>query len=284
MNTKIYYMHALSPLHVGVGQAIGVVDLPIMRSRSTQLPIVPGSAFKGVLRDTFHGDQNAMVRKDLFGPDTVSKAADSQAGTLVVGDATLLLMPIRSFVGVFAYVTCPFVLSQYSMDCQRSGTEGLPPIPEVDGDNAMTTSGSKVVDHDTVYLEDLDLINVAGADEWGKHFGGKVFSAQSARFSERFIIVSDDTFAFLAETATEIRPRIRINDETGVVQESGLWYEENLPTESVLWGIFGMNPIRRKNGAIANPIELLASKVGTGSVLQIGGKATVGRGLVQIIF
>ena len=40
MKTNIYYLNAISPLHVGVGQALCVVDLPIMREKSTHLPIV----------------------------------------------------------------------------------------------------------------------------------------------------------------------------------------------------------------------------------------------------
>ena len=51
MNTRIFHLHALSALHVGTGQGIGAVDLPIARSRATNLPLVPGSALKGVLRD-----------------------------------------------------------------------------------------------------------------------------------------------------------------------------------------------------------------------------------------
>ena len=51
MNTRIFHLHALSALHVGTGQSIGAIDLPIARSRATNLPLVPGSALKGVLRD-----------------------------------------------------------------------------------------------------------------------------------------------------------------------------------------------------------------------------------------
>ena len=44
MQTKIFHLHALSALHVGTGQGVGVVDLPIARAKATNLPLVPGSA------------------------------------------------------------------------------------------------------------------------------------------------------------------------------------------------------------------------------------------------
>ena len=51
METMCYYIHALTALHAGTGQGVGVVDLPIAREKSTGLPIVPGSGIKGVLRE-----------------------------------------------------------------------------------------------------------------------------------------------------------------------------------------------------------------------------------------
>ncbi|MFN7019291.1 MAG: RAMP superfamily CRISPR-associated protein, partial [Fimbriimonadales bacterium] len=56
--TKLIFLHALTPLHVGTGQAVANVDLPIAREKATGLPIVPASAFKGVLRDHYSKDPN----------------------------------------------------------------------------------------------------------------------------------------------------------------------------------------------------------------------------------
>ena len=50
MKTRGYLIHALSPLHAGVGQGIGLVDLPIAREATTNHPLLPGSSVKGVLR------------------------------------------------------------------------------------------------------------------------------------------------------------------------------------------------------------------------------------------
>ena len=291
MKTNIYYLHAISPLHVGVGQAVGVVDLPIMREKSTHLPIVPGTAFKGVLRDLFQGEdkEQKQLRQKLFGSDTVKTGEESQSGAVVLGDARLLLLPVRSFVGVFAYVTCPFVLKQYAADCRRSGQKALPAIPTVAQDGAVMT-GASVLKHtsaagqpEKAYLEDLDLTLTSGADEWAAHFQQAFFAdKEDELLAERLLIVHDDTFVFLAETATEVRARIRINDATGVVVDGALWYEENLPAESVLWGIMGTTAVQAARQNEDDVLRELRHVVKPGYVMQIGGKATVGRGLVRV--
>ena len=35
MDAKLLFVHALSPLHAGTGQGVGVVDLPIAREKAT---------------------------------------------------------------------------------------------------------------------------------------------------------------------------------------------------------------------------------------------------------
>ncbi len=46
-NTRIYWLHTLSPTHAGIGRGVGYIDLPIDRDGVTGWPIIRGSAFKG---------------------------------------------------------------------------------------------------------------------------------------------------------------------------------------------------------------------------------------------
>ena len=96
-------------------------------------------------------------------------------------------------------------------------------------------------------------------------------------------ILSDDDFGFLAETATEVRARIRIDDTTGTVQRGALWYEENLPAETVLWGLIGVGQTRAKGDHRHSKDMQTAfvQSVGAVATLQLGGKASVGRGLAR---
>jgi CRISPR-associated protein Cmr4 len=79
MKPNLFYLHALSALHCGTGQAAGVIDLPIARDRASNLPLVPGSSLRGVLRDNFAGKDD-QLENALFGPRTIGGADEAHAG------------------------------------------------------------------------------------------------------------------------------------------------------------------------------------------------------------
>ena len=56
-NTKMYWLHTLSPTHVGTGRGLGYIDLPIHRDKVTNWPVIPSSAFKGVWADHFRATE-----------------------------------------------------------------------------------------------------------------------------------------------------------------------------------------------------------------------------------
>lgn len=286
METRIFHLHALSALHVGTGQGVGAVDLPIARARATNLPLVPGSALKGVLRDEAKEQWglDAKQIKTLFGAEHTDD--NSHAGAIAFGDAHLLLLPIRSFAGTVAYATCPFILKRYARD-----VSGCVVVPELKQNQAMIAANSKlIVAQNKMALEDLDIPVQAHeqATQWAKEIAQLLYPDDVAntetwrtQLEERFVILPDDIFSFLADTATEIRMRIRIDRETRIVKQGNLWSEENLPAESVLWGVMGIGAARRKNGETAEELSKLIQSGETS--IQIGGKHTVGRGLCRLL-
>lgn len=284
MNPKIFHLHALSALHCGTGQSAGVVDLPIARDRASNLPLVPGSSLRGVLREDFaskSGDEAEKLEKTLFGPRKIAGSDDSYAGALAVGDAHLLLLPIRALAGIVAYATCPFILRRYANDAGKVAA-----IPAPSASQALHAEDSQNLIDNKVILEDLDL-DAKKSDEataWATAIAAAVHPADGeARedLTQRFLVLPDSVFSFLAETATEIRARIAINNGTGTVKKGALWYEENLPAETVLWGVYALSDSRlRDNNAKA---DALAEKIPANMLLQIGGKAGVGRGLTRFI-
>ncbi|WP_374488962.1 type III-B CRISPR module RAMP protein Cmr4 [Zoogloea sp.] len=284
MEQKLFHLHALSALHVGTGQGVGVVDLPIARARATNLPLVPGSAIKGVLRDELGAKLNETLTNTLFGP--ASTADSAHAGALAVGDAHLLLLPVRSYSGVVAFATCPFILQRYARDLAVSA----PSLPPVGAETAALPKDSALLAGDKVLLEDLDLKAMKGelgTEKWAELiadalYPGKDADAWRKEFTKHFAILPDGVFAFLADTATEIRARVRIDDATRTVDDGALWYEENLPAESVLWGVIGVSRSRNKGHEATAPE--LAKQLPCGEItLQIGGKHTVGRGLCRFL-
>lgn len=283
MHMKVFHLHALSALHVGIGQAVGVVDLPIMRARASNLPIVPGSALKGVLRDEFDG-QPAQQR--LFGPQEIKDNQSAHAGALALGDAQLLILPVRALAGVVAFVTCPFVLARYAQDLARSGVS-VPAPAAVGTESCRVTANSVCQAGDAkVVLEDLDLAAEPGADDWAATIAAAIHPDDrewQQRFAEHFVIVADDVFGFLADTATEVRARVRIG-ESGTVAPGALWYEENLPAETVLWGVVAYGPARDGSGLGQTDVAReFSAGIGGAKLIQIGGKATIGRGLVRFL-
>ncbi|PPC90174.1 MAG: type III-B CRISPR module RAMP protein Cmr4 [Methylobacter sp.] len=285
MQQQLYYLHALSALHVGIGEGSGVIDLPIAREKATLLPLVPGSAVKGVLRDharNAHAHQSGAMDDllALFGPEPGENASE-YAGALAVGDSHLLCLPVRSWLGTFAWATCPMILRRYRRDLDTQIE-----IPVSLANTAITAKKTVLADQGKLYLEDLDIVQdeSQSAEAWAAHFANTLFPQQpdwQNLFQERLVILPDDIFDFLSETATEIRARIRIQEGTRTVQPGALWYEEYLPAETILWGLLAVDR-PRKSGCVKNRQQLLAVLLPeNGKRLQIGGNASVGGGQVR---
>lgn len=291
VNTRIYWLHALTPLHVGIGQGAGAIDLPIMRERVTGWPVVPGSAIKGVLADK-HGatDENRQADDKLraaFGRQDTAKG-ENNAGSLVFSDARAVCLPVRSYYGTFAWVTSPLVLERLRRDLDFAGMGGgLPSYSNVCGDDIEIASGSVLAKSGKVYLEDLDLKALTNgiASAWAEKLKEWVFPDQphwQLQFVQRLSIVADDTFNFLCETATEVNARVRIDDQKKTVIDGALWYEEALPTEAILAGIVWGDRVFVQNGPTTE--ELLKTYCSNEYTVQIGGKASTGKGRVRCLF
>ena len=287
MHDVSFLLQAVSPLHAGTGQSADIIDLPIARMKSTGIPFVPGSSLKGVLRDECATRATPVAEKDLlaiFGPP--SAEADKHAGALAVSDARLLILPVRSFHGTFAYVTSPLLL-----ELARRDLEGAPKVPEIRGPLAAVESLEKSrLTHgqdNTVFLQDVDLPAkaVQGVAAWAAFLAPHVAidPAATASFTERFAVVDDDTMTFLWETGTQLDTRVRIDDESRTVVEGALWIEESLPPETVLVG--RMTADRSRSGESKLDAQAVAKAVLPGPAvrIQVGGKATIGRGICRLM-
>ena len=99
--TALLGLLAETSIHAGAGQSVGAIDLPIMREAHSDWPCIHGSAVKGALRA--RAEDRALDNVHLiFGPDTNN--ASDHAGALTVGDARLVLLPVRSLTGHFQWV------------------------------------------------------------------------------------------------------------------------------------------------------------------------------------
>jgi CRISPR-associated protein Cmr4 len=314
---RTYWIHALSSLHVGAGRGVGYIDLPVTREKTTNWPFVPGSAVKGVLADHFGAGEEARKGKaaenrrfrTAFG---LAGDSDANAGALVFTDARLVCLPVRSFFGTFAWVTSPFALTRLLRDALSS--EEMT-VPSVSGQGeALLPPGSKLLDvgRKNLYLEDLDFAvkEDPSAKKWAEYIAEELFQGETGEqkksagadwknlFLERFVILHDDAFTFLCETGTEVAARVRIQDDKKIVANGALWYEESLPAETILAGTVwcdrlfgktkGSNGEGPENEREETPEEErreLLEHFCSGTIrMQLGGKATVGRGQVRCLF
>lgn len=288
MTARPVFVHAYSSLHPGTGQGAGVIDLPIAREVATGLPYLPGSSLKGVLRDAC---TDPSVRKAVFGPETTDiTEANARAGAVLFSDQRLLLFPVRSLAGTMAWVTSPFILQRFHRDCMRLGVAEPPAAPAVEADRARVAANSALAVVSTppmVVLEDLDLRTTADTTPdapvagWATWLGQRLFSgdeAWQALLLQHLCIVHDDVLSFLLDTATEVIARNVLTDEK---TSGNLWYEEALPAESVLAGVV-LGQRVGENGL--SPDEAL-DKVAelTTTPLQLGGHATIGRGICRVL-
>ncbi len=313
--TRLYWLHALTPLHVGTGVGVGFIDLPIQREKATGWPVVPGSAVKGVLADYFGASSDVRKRDDLqgrllraaFGVAYSELETGTNSGSLVFTDARLVCLPVRSVYGTFAWVSCPLALARLNRDSQIADTTfAAPPQPsagqatvpagvtsaliapvaqQASGPQTQKSPAGQV--REVLFLEDLDLQAVPSdeARAWAEKLAALVFPEQAdwqRLFQERFVVVSDDTFNYFCETATEISARVRISDEQKTVARGALWYEEYLPAESVLCGLVWCDRVYGDVGLSSQ--DLLMKFCADPLLLQIGGKATVGKGRVRCVF
>ncbi|ADD28244.1 type III-B CRISPR module RAMP protein Cmr4 [Meiothermus ruber] len=242
MQTKAFFLQALTPVHPGTGQVSGsVIDLPVAREAATGFPLIPASSLKGVLRD---GRADEAANK-IFG-------SLEQMGELTLTDARLLLLPVRSYAGTFALITCPLVLQRWQRD-------------------AEALAGSAIQYNNQVILEDIDLKVKGSSEALAKAISGLLFGKEEPDLMERLALVSNDVFSYFCQTGLEVIARVRLESASKTVASGALWYEEAIPAEAVF-----------SSFALAKDAAHFA-ELHRRPYLQIGGEASVGRGLLRVL-
>lgn len=318
--SQLVFYYAISPVHMGAGSAIGAIDSPIQREVHTQHPMFAGSGLKGALRHHFNrawtrdaGDSskpNSLISR-IFGPDT---GASDFAGALSLSDAQLLALPVRSLKNGFAYVTSPLALARLQRLALQAGLPCDWSIPPVAENKALVASSVLLGQRpgaaanavaDQLVLEAFEFAATVetALQEIAKWIADHAMpSGANAFFSNKFktdlVLLNDTDFSHFARHAMVVEPHVRINDESGTADDGGLFYVENLPPETLMVGLAQASIERFKKGsrandavALLNAPEILAQVFAGqgdslpgigGKLLQIGGDASTGRGLVQV--
>jgi CRISPR-associated protein Cmr4 len=344
------FLFTETPLHAGSGTSVGAVDLPIQRERHTLYPMIQASGVKGAMRDLaehhrglpqMRTKMKELERKGkeltteeqkeketlkqkigactrpldiVFGPESAQ-----HGGALSFTDARILLFPVRSLAGVFAWITCPTALQRFKRDLQRltltsrnGQTAQIPDGDDITADfypmdssrcfvaEPCAVESKYTADKATkdqvgmIVLEDFALtadktqekrVNKLGGwlAKYALPTGGDTYKFWKERLAKTLVIVHDDVFRDFVQFSTEVISRIRI-DETGTVAEGALWSEEHLPSDTLLYTLALATDPKVSDSKYPDAsavLQFLQEELTKPTVLQLGGDSTVGRGIVQ---
>jgi len=263
MTTEIIGLLAETYIHPGTGQAAGAIDLPVARERVTQYPFIPGSSMKGALLDMARSnglDKNEVDR--LFGQQ-------ENAGQLLISDARLLLLPVRSLTSPYVWLSCPYLIERYRRDMERAGKGGALPTVAPSADDKVLAMGAG----DLFLEERLFTIEGKPSDALANAIGALIpHDDARGRLSRQLAVVTDKAFAWFAQYGLPVQAR-NVLDE-GTKTSRNLWYEEALPPDTLMYLVVG----ERAHGAAAKIAAYLAER----RYLQAGGNETVGQGWFAI--
>ena len=312
LKSKMLFIYSETSMHVGAGSGLGAIDLPIQRERITDYPLIQASGLKGALRSVV---PDGPEKDAIFGADNADNA-----GAIVVGDARILLFPVRSLVGVFAWVTSVDILQRFQRDAQLVGLTWLPSIPTELSGNNLFASGSAVLTENNpkrAVLEEFAFNATIDpmVTQWATNLANNVlpsliiqnkdiYKYWQDKLKNSLLVLPNVAFRDFVKHSTEVVTRIRLDNNTKTVDGGGLWTEERLPSETVLYAPVNATQLRlpsttsvpqslipedktlsgsKKSGAQAQKVlEWVSNNANVPHQLQIGGNETIGRGQVRL--
>lgn len=253
-------------IHPGAGQTGGAIDLPVAREAATGYPFIAGSSMKGALRDSVRLDEESRAR--VFG-------TQDRAGALLVSDARLLLLPLRSLSSSYRWATCPHLLERFARDLRRTKT-GIAPAdtPIVDQYRYLDAAGQQ----DTkLFLEERSFAaqppsSASGPnlDGWTTSIAGLIQDAAArARLCRQLTVLDDRDFAWFARHGLPVQARNQLSEHK---TSQNLWYEEALPPDTLMYAMLA------EHDSDSGAMSAMRTAFQRRSYLQVGGNETVGQG------
>ncbi|ABU81643.1 type III-B CRISPR module RAMP protein Cmr4 [Ignicoccus hospitalis] len=264
-------MSALTHVHVGAGRSPGTVDQPIIKD-PMGIPFIPGSSVKGALKSEAllsrgcaecpkpgEDDEECERLCCLLGPDDGEKGASR----IVVADFYPLLVPLPSLDKGFIYITSELLLGR----AESVGlTEEALKVRELGEERVFVGTEPYVLKK--VKFEGEAVLSL---HPFLKKRGGEAY------------LVDEENLPLMLEKSLIRLTRVSLDRKTKTAASGRLWTEEYLPHGTVLSGAFayrGWENEYCRSGGVGNWKRLLGLE-GPKS-LVLGGKETVGKGLVRI--
>jgi CRISPR-associated protein Cmr4 len=240
MRKEYYLLKVLTPLHIGAGQGLGHVDLPIVREAHTNFPYIPGTSLKGALRNLeinqvarARGEKPSQVEERLtknkfdqkeedilrlakiFGVagEGAEEGKEVGAGKVLFSDAFIVLFPVKSAKGIFSLTTCPYVINRFfellGIDQRvKDVPEGKVKVLNTNGHKNLINDKNKY----KLLLE--EFVFEAEESEELKKFVELVGIFVGEENKRRIVCVNDTDFIDFVSNYTEVQTHIKINLDT----------------------------------------------------------------------
>jgi len=288
---KLLFVYALTPLHAGAGRSSlgSPVDLPIQRDEFG-FPVIWSSGIKGVLRSSFELKARSDVSKEdrvayetftrlVFGPKPKGGEESEYSASISVLDARLLMIPVRSLKGVWAYLTSPHLLRYYEVYLEVASKYGaqlngklkklsslINKIEEyfrnrgldadrtalVSGDECLIESMAKGVKGYAVVLNEEEFSAELGFRDELNVFWQEFLPAEIE--GKSLVVVSDNVAGQLVRKSLLIQPRVRLEYSRKTVSPGGLWEEEYLPQRTLMVSLVIARQPRQSSENVANRV------------------------------
>lgn len=247
---------------------------------------------------------NKLIKFDeaisiIFGPE----GEEAYAGAMTITDAKILLFPVKSLKGVFAWITCPLVLERFRKDLEIIGLDSFKSynfselINTIPNTSNIDISSKVILEEFTFQINKKEETkNIANwiADNILPQFDSQndPYKFWREKMGKDIVILSDDDFRQFVKTSTEVITRTKINNITGTVESGALWTEEYLPQDTILYSLVMFTAPRVeednqkgifKSDSPEKEAELICKffEEGLPEVIQIGGNQTIGKGFVR---
>lgn len=294
--TRMLFIYVETPLHAGSGRGLGAVDLPIQRERTTNYPMVQASSLKGrvraAAREINNWQDDAPELTALFGK--AGDAENNYAGAISFGDARVLLFPVRSLAGVFAWTTSVDALERFKRAAQIAHVKfdfAIPPEPP--NENTAWVNGDVLKAGDSVVLEEFsftpDTTHAATIRDIGKWLADNALLGAEddywhKQMPSKLCILPQNAFRDFVQYATEVQTHIKINSTTKTVEGGMLWTSESLPTDTLLYAPVMATAARTKVNGDTMKADMVLQRVVDLNLdrTQLGGDETTGQGFVAL--
>ncbi|MDA8333977.1 MAG: type III-B CRISPR module RAMP protein Cmr4 [Peptococcaceae bacterium] len=260
MRTVMMGLLAETSLHPGTESSTGVVDLPVAREVVTQYPVIVGSSLKGALKDKAGHSLKGSTVGSIFG-------AHDNAGQVMVGDARLLLLPVRSLSAPYRWVTCPYVLERFQRDLSLAGRGGRFAVPAPDEETAVAAAGEG-----RLFLEEVCLnVKLDNMEALLDAIGSLVYhQSVRDRLAGQLTVISNNNFQYFARYGLQVNARNNLDVATKT--SKNLWYEETVAPDTLFYAVVMTRP------GMETALDDVRAMFHQRPYLQIGGNETVGQG------